>query len=62
MHLRSLDKQRVDWIDWLAAKPVSFWIIGLLPACDHLFSGSFGPEKTGCRSAFVSNFEFAAFS
>jgi hypothetical protein len=32
MHLRSLDKHRVDWIDWLAAKPVAFWIIGLLPA------------------------------
>jgi hypothetical protein len=32
MHLRSLHKHRVGWINWLGAKPVAFWILGLLLA------------------------------
>jgi hypothetical protein len=32
MHLHSLHKHRVDWINWLGERPLAFWLIGLLPA------------------------------
>jgi hypothetical protein len=32
MHLRSLDKHRIEWINWLGERPLVFWLIGLSPA------------------------------
>jgi hypothetical protein len=31
MHLHSLTRHRVDWINWLGERPLVFWIIGLFP-------------------------------
>jgi hypothetical protein len=31
MHMHSLHKHRVDWINWLGERPLAFWIIGLSP-------------------------------
>jgi len=31
MHLHSLHKHRVDWINWLGDRPLLFWVISLSP-------------------------------